>query len=281
MRYIFEYKTRAINYLTTFSIAEYTRDQNIEDSTYGVCGIVMNCSSDPFSNEMHFIICQGEDERIYFSIVIGNLKFLKFFIYSLSSDDASERCIWELATNRWKNTVREDIRGSIILIPHMQLSNQVYGQSVDATFKANEPRELYILNSSAYEVKRFLDQKEFGRGLRIRPDRSLIPTCGTYAKLEYWPEHNHEDNSLLLKILRSQIIFKQEFLKFNPESLSKASPNFHPKGFRSFVRERADLARRYNPWQYRGLKLTFQIWLDNLGPEVVASLTVCIMPHMT
>ena len=219
----------------------------------------MNCTIDQFENEMHFIISQGEDERLFFSAVLTG---------------ESERHIWALATNRWMKTVHEDIRGSIILIPHMQLFNQVYGRSVDGTFKEDEPRELYILKSTASEIKRFLDQKDFNGGLKIRPDRSIIPTCGTYANLEHWPNCDAQENKLLLKIIRAQVIFKQEFLKFNPESLEPGSTRSHPNGFRAFVRVRADLVRRRSEWRYRGMKLCFQMWLDQLGPDILAKLKV-------
>ena len=235
----------------------------------------MNCTLDQFANEMHFIISQGEDERLYFSTVLGNIlifKYLKF--YSIFVVGESERHIWNLATNRYMRTVHEDIRGSIILIPHMQFHKQVYGRSVDATFKDGEPRELYILNSSATEIKKFLDQKDFNRGLKIRPDRSIIPTCETYTKLEHWPCCDSEDNGFLLKIIRAQVIFKQEFLNFNPESLNPGSPRYHPRGFRAYVRDRAELVRSRSQWRYRGMKLSFQIWLDNLGPEIISKLKV-------
>ena len=157
----------------------------------------------------------------------------------------------------------------------MQLTAQQYGQSVDATFVDGEPRELYILSTPATDIKRFLDQKDFSRGFKIRRDRSMIPTCGKYAKLEHWPEHcDKEDNDLILKIIRAQIIFKQEFLNFNPESLKPGSTRFHPRGFRAYVRDRADLVHRRSPWLLRSMNLTFQIWLDILGPEIIAKLTV-------
>ena len=44
----------------------------MSEATYGVCGIVMNCTIDNFENELHFVISQGEDERLYFSTVLGN-----------------------------------------------------------------------------------------------------------------------------------------------------------------------------------------------------------------
>ena len=180
----------------------------------------------------------------------------------------------DLATNRFMKTIHEDIRGSIILIPQLELSNQIYGRSVDATFKDGEPRELYILSTTAFEIKRFLDQRDFGRGFKIRRDRSIIPSCGTYANIDHWPNFNKEDTELVLKILKAQVIYKQEFVKFNPESLQPGSLRFHPQGFRSHVRVRADQTRQRSEWRLRGMRLSFQMWLDNLGPEIVARLTV-------
>lgn len=185
--------------------------------------------------------------------------------------------MWDLSTNRYMKTLHEDIRGSIILIPQMQLTDQVYGRSVDATFKAGEPRELYILLSTVYEIKRFFDRKDFCGGLKIRKDRSIVPTCGTYAKLEQWPNKDHEDNQLLMKVLRAQVIFKQEFLKFTSESLVEGSSQFHPRGFRAYVRDRADQTQRRSIWRFRAMKKSFKLWLDNLGPIIINRLCVSIL----
>ena len=182
--------------------------------------------------------------------------------------------MWNLSTNRFMKTIHEDVRGSIILIPQIQLSDQVYGRSVDATFKVGEPRELYILLSSAFEIKRFLDQKDFSGGLKIRTDRSIIPTCGTYTKLTHWPNCDNEDNELLLKVLRAQVIFKQEFARFKPDYLKKDSTNYHPRGFRSFIRDRADQTSRRSVWRFRAIKKSFELWLKNLGPDITSRLLV-------
>lgn len=173
-------------------------------------------------------------------------------------------------------TVHEDVRGSIILIPQIQLSDPVYGRSVDATFKEGEPRELYILLSSAFEIKRFLDQKDFSSGLKIRTDRSIVPTCGTYTKLTHWPESDSEDNELLLKVIRAQVLYKQEFVRFRPEFLEKKSTNFHPRGFRSYIRDRADQTYRRSVWRFKAVKKSFELWLKNLGPDITSRILVSL-----
>ena len=182
--------------------------------------------------------------------------------------------MWNLSTNRYMRTVHEDVRGSIILIPQIQLSNPVYGRSVDAQFKEGEPRELYILMSSASEITRFLDQKDFKFGLKIRTDRSIVPTCGTYTKLTRWPECDNEDNELLLKVIRAQLLYKQEFVRFRPEFLEKISTNFHPRGFRSYIRVRAHQTNRPSVWRFKAVKKSFELWLKNLGPDVTSRLLV-------
>ena len=184
--------------------------------------------------------------------------------------------MWNLSTNRFMKTIHEDVRGSIILIPQIQLSNPVYGRSVDATFKDGEPRELYVLNSSASEIKRFLDQKDFSYGLKIRTDRSIVPTCGTYTKLTHWPECDNEDNELLLKVIRAQVLFKKEFIRFKSELLDKNSTSYHPRGFRAYVRDRANQTYLRSVWRFRAIKKSFELWLKNLGPDITSRLIVRI-----
>ena len=66
------------------SIADYTRESDVTEPTYGVCGIVMNCTIDNFENELHFVISQGEDERLYFSTVLGiKLMSVNLFLNSI------------------------------------------------------------------------------------------------------------------------------------------------------------------------------------------------------
>ena len=180
----------------------------------------------------------------------------------------------DLATNRFKKQIREDVRGQIILLPTLQLSNQVYAKSVDAVFADGEARQLFILNTSATAVKHFLDCKDFTKGFTIRLDRSIMPTNADY-KIKTWP-NDPDEVKMVTKILKAQVIFKQEFLYFNPCSLLPGSKKGHPSGFRTLVRKRAELAKRKTPCLFRGLTLSYQIWLDYLGDTVIDSLTVSI-----
>ena len=53
------------------SIADYTRDQNLNDHVFGVAGIIMDVTSSHFSDEITFRISQGDEEICYFSMMIG------------------------------------------------------------------------------------------------------------------------------------------------------------------------------------------------------------------
>ena len=127
------------------------------------------------------------------------------------------------------------------------------------------------MDSSANELKKFLDRKDFTLGLKIRTDRSIIPTCGTYETLHSWPS-NADEKQLLMKLIKAQIIFRKEFVNFNP-LLPK---NSHPRGFRTYVKDRANIIKQRSEWLFRGLTLTFQIWLDNLGPDAQNLMKVSI-----
>lgn len=53
------------------SLADFTRDDNLNDHVFGLAGIIMDVTSNVFSNEITFRISQGDGEICYFSMMIG------------------------------------------------------------------------------------------------------------------------------------------------------------------------------------------------------------------
>ena len=53
------------------SIADFTRDKDLDDHVFGLAGIIMDVTSSHFSNEITFRISQGDGEICYFSMMIG------------------------------------------------------------------------------------------------------------------------------------------------------------------------------------------------------------------
>lgn len=179
--------------------------------------------------------------------------------------------MYDLSTNIFKKTIQEDPRGQIIVIPYLKLDARSDRHYIDVSFHENHERELYILDTSATSVRKYLDRIPLGlgRGLPIRKDRSIIPSIGEYAPVTDWP--GKEEQNDLLALLRAMVIFKTEFCEYNP-LLQKLET--HPPGFRYQIRERAALLLRRSPYMYKGITLDFRIWLDNLGSDHVNGLLV-------
>ena len=200
-------------------------------------------------------------------ISYGSIRILK----SLISEDSQDRKIYDLSTNIWKKSIKQDPRGQIIVFPYLKLEAQGYGDYIHCCMSDDHPKELYILDSSATQVVKFLERMklDIDGGLPIRKDRSIIPKESVYEAITNWP--GKEEQGDLLALLKALVIFKSEFSSFNPLNQKVDS---HPIGYRRTVRQRVELLLRRSPYLYRGLSLDFRVWLDNLGPEIIKTLLV-------
>ena len=182
--------------------------------------------------------------------------------------------MYDLSTNIYKKSIREDPRGQIIVIPYMKLDARSDRHYIDCSFADDHERELYILDTSATSVKKFLDRMslELSQGLPIRKDRSIIPEKSEFLPVTNWP--GKEEQNHLLALLRAMVLFKSEFVEFKPQTQKLET---HPPGFRYQIRERAALLLRRSPYMYKGITLNLKIWLDNLGSDHVNDLLVRLM----
>ena len=60
-----------LSFIQKMSIADFTRDKDLDDHVFGLAGIIMDVTSSHFSNEITFRISQGDGEICYFSMMIG------------------------------------------------------------------------------------------------------------------------------------------------------------------------------------------------------------------
>ena len=181
--------------------------------------------------------------------------------------------MYDLSTNIYKKAIREDPRGQLIVLPHLKLDARSERNYIDASFHDEYQNELYIIDTSATSVRKYLDRLTVGlsQGLPIRKDRSIIPERSEFQPVLNWP--GKEEQRDLLCLLRAMIIFKTEFAEFNPQLQKLES---HPPGFRYQARERASLLLRRSPYMYKAVTLNYRIWLDNLGSDHVNNLLVSL-----
>lgn len=53
------------------SIANFTRDRKLFNQVFGVCAVIVDVTSNPFDNAVHFRLSQGERELCIVEVMMG------------------------------------------------------------------------------------------------------------------------------------------------------------------------------------------------------------------